>query len=1597
MSFPRESNKDESFPWISSNNMAKWDILLRAYLKPKKNADRALDEDRPSPDETKLRRIVRAGGTGSGNQDLTLFRKQLRLSVKMWYKRNDIAYAALVKAAHYDPSAMTVVLDNAKATAKELMAKLKDRFDLGQMVGVVQSKLSAFNSMKIATSEKATDFINSIIMAKIDLNSLGCSYIDKDVFCLGRLKEGLLADTRYKDVALNLSCAPDISWDRAVQVVMAFEASSPTLSKGGEMPKAGAESASSDGPVSFAAVRRLRARFDKKLRSLKEKSGGHKGSTKTCNYCKKPGHLEAQCRAKKGSSGGNTKGSEKRTCFKCGKVGHIAPNCREGKTSGRAPHVDDSFSEDEFARMLAEPLYADRPTKPGKTIMDSGATSHMLARSSARGFKDKDIHFSSQKVHTAKVGESLTAVGRGRIGALSEVLVMEDDTLAEDIASVPRLDLDGHFMLFGEHRVRILSKEQISRVQDALRGTSPRAEAQLGSDMTYRLDLQDLVEERALLGSAMPEESLDLWHRRLGHRNRRDLSRAVKENLLSGVSNKASVNKKSGLCDCCAKAKCTRHSFSRSKKASVPEGRKSIQPKLSIIRKVVTDLKGPISISGQKGERHMQLFTEEDTKWRTCKFLKSKSEAAETLKEYVLVDLASEGQRLLEYHSDGAPELISKENVTFLANNHCKLSYSPASTPELNGLAERSNRTIWESGYAMWLGSVLPALFWTFAMLYATIIANYLPTNTAKGWISPFQAKYGQVPEVNIFRIFGCICYVHIAAELRDATLTDKAYKGYFVGLTWPLMDRYMVFVPELDKVMESAHVLFDEVTTNTRRVEELLMVDNERKTTKDFEFLTHMAYKDDENDVLYVTTRVTTSRGFIVAYRAPWVGGALGQEEPQPVHAKDVEIMLVSYLSNHLPLMLINDTLSPICSADISQGAPRENMVPRSDQPQGFSEPRMRATAPPADNLGTAVEKVHRENPCATGKKTLEERTSADAVPIADQTCTTTTPAGKGHHPAAGRDRPMRARIPRRVENVSKLGNITSERTAYLAAQEIEEVDETDDRDTIWDTAKVEEMRSLVLEHDAWATQKLPEGRTAITTKWVTKKKEKPVPKLKARFTPRGFSQRKGLDYDETFAPVAKLVTLRIFLSLVAILCLSTMQLDLKTAFLNATLEEEIYCMPVYDHAYILKLLYKSLTDATMKAKVARQMADIRNGFVLRMLKACYGLKQAPRAWWKQLSEFLESIGFVANKADVCFYVLHVAKGVYVLLLLYVDDIIFAGSTDELTAQYSTMVSRRFRISSEGPLTTYLGFDIRLEPSTQKIYVCMQRFMEKVFKKFKMVAKASVKTPLPENFQASLEAAEQGGFTLDEQYTLDFMYRHKVGSILYYMICMRPDIAYSVGLLARYSNKISGVACAGVTQLLQFCYNTRKIELALGGTKASVVAYFDSDWAGDRATRRSTGMHIIYMGIGPVEWCSRLQKLVAQSTCEAEYMAANAPARSILWLRTLLHQTGIEAIITKYSSTIYGDNTASLAMMGNPVHHDRTKHIAIKYFFIRDLVAAGVLSREHVESGDNYADIGTKPLGRIKFEHLQPGSLGQGELQRPTKRQKTEVSSEFV
>jgi hypothetical protein len=328
-------------------------------------------------------------------------------------------------------------------------------------------------------------------------------------------------------------------------------------------------------------------------------------------------------------------------------------------------------------------------------------------------------------VATAKTGIDFAAMESGSAGGLSRVLV--SDELGADVASIARLNRDnGWHTLLGDTRCTVYDGDPMDRSKPPPRVVATGA---LGRDNMYRVSLSKLVKtrehariarvsvptERIMQADATPAETLTLWHLRLGHHHLRGISEGIKQGLIKGPNLTAAVNRKVGLCSACEQVKSQRRAFSDVRRAEAAPGHSRDTLGLRSVKRtsrlVVTDLKGPFSVAGRGGEQYFQLFTDADDNYRVVKFLNKKSDCLRTLREFLLVDKQAEGMMVENLQADGAPELISAAAVELVAKQGGKLSYYPPYTPEMNGIAERGNQTIYNAGYAMLLSANLPESF----------------------------------------------------------------------------------------------------------------------------------------------------------------------------------------------------------------------------------------------------------------------------------------------------------------------------------------------------------------------------------------------------------------------------------------------------------------------------------------------------------------------------------------------------------------------------------------------------------------------------------------------------------------------------------------------------------------------------------------------------------------------------------------------------------------------------------------------------------------------------------------------------------------------
>ena len=484
------------------------------------------------------------------------------------------------------------------------------------------------------------------------------------------------------------------------------------------------------------------------------------------------------------------------------------------------------------------------------------------------------------------------------------------------------------------------------------------------------------------------------------------------------------------------------------------------------------------------------------------------------------------------------------------------------------------------------------------------------------------------------------------------------------------------------------------------------------------------------------------------------------------------------------------------------------------------------------------------------------------------------------------------------------------------------------------WKQAMDEELMSH-FENETWVLEEVPPGVKALPCMWIFKIKKDAngnIERYKARLVALGNRQVPGVDYDEVYAPTSKHTTLRALMAVVAEQDLELHQMDIKTAFLNGELEEEIY----------------------MKQPPGYEQGG--HGIGCRLQKAIYGLRQAPRAWYNKLKSALEEIGFEASDADPSLWVKHDKAGpVYVLI--YVDDMLIAAKTVEQVERVKKLVRRVFVARDLGEARYFIGYEISRNRVNKTLSLTQKKLAEDLLERFGMTGANGRSVPMDPGVKLTKE-----GEPLD---TEQFPYSTLVGSLLYLSVCTRPDIAQAVGALSRYMAKPTKQHWTAAKGVLRYVAGTVDVGLMFdGAAKSGFVGYCDSDYAGDVDTRRSTTGYVFNLHGGAISWSSKLQPTVAASTAEAEYMAAGSAVKEALWLRKLLPVFGIKGTAVK----IMCDNQGAIKLLKHPIASIRSKHIDVLHHFARERVARGEVEFEYCKSEDMAADSLTKavPGGRV-------------------------------
>ncbi|KAK4408869.1 Retrovirus-related Pol polyprotein from transposon RE1 [Sesamum angolense] len=310
-------------------------------------------------------------------------------------------------------------------------------------------------------------------------------------------------------------------------------------------------------------------------------------------------------------------------------------------------------------------------------------------------------------------------------------------------------------------------------------------------------------------------------------------------------------------------------------------------------------------------------------------------------------------------------------------------------------------------------------------------------------------------------------------------------------------------------------------------------------------------------------------------------------------------------------------------------------------------------------------------------------------------------------------------------------------------------------------------------------------------------------------------------------------------------------------------------------------------------------------------------------------------------------------------IVSLYVDDLIYTGNNEKMIQDFKEDMMKTFEMSDLGLMHFFLGIEINQEK--EGIFICQRKYTETLLKKFKMESCKTVTTPLVtgEKYQK-----EDGSQKVDGS-----MYRSLIGSLLY-LTATRPDIMFATSLLSRFMQSPSQVHYAAAKRILRYLRGTKDFGIWYKSTNdAKLLGYTDSDWAGSVDDMKSTSGYTFSLGSGIFSWASKKQATVAQSSAEAEYIAAAATSNQAIWLRRILEDIGEKQ---EEPTTIYCDNKSAIAITKNPVQHSRTKHIDIKYHSLREATTRGEIELKYCSTEEQLADIFTKASPRNKFEELR-------------------------
>ncbi|PRQ26842.1 putative RNA-directed DNA polymerase [Rosa chinensis] len=1021
-------------------------------------------------------------------------------------------------------------------------------------------------------------------------------------------------------------------------------------------------------------------------------------------------------------------------------------------------------------------------------IIDTGASDHMTNDPSLL----KQLKPSSQNIVSTADGTPTPVTGEGSVVlfdtlTLDSVLVVP--SLAYNLLSVSQIILAlacivtfyPSFCVFQD----ILTRRILG--YDVRRGK------------LYYLDLTETGEKhKHLLGQGQAnqingvenaKEAVWLWHRRLGHLSFSYLKK-LQPHLFSVVSDS------DFHCDICELAKSHHISYSP-----------SLHKSPVLFMKIHSDVWGPAKIPSLSGARYFVTFIDDCTRMTWVSLLKNKSDVFGMFTEFHKMVATQYQQSIRVFQSDNGGEFVNGPMIEFCRSHGIRHQTSNSYTPQQNGLAERKNRQLIMN---------VPRSYWGEAVKSAAYLINRTPSRVIE-FQNPHQKLHTllTIPSMPNLepRVFGCTAYVHIPKPQRSK-LDPRARKCIFVGYA-EFKKGYRCYDPLTGTIHVSLDIVFREsepyyskgVSASSLQEEKDCEGNHRDSLFEEFEELEALESRfgvgnsstkaDNETEIEIEARAVENAQEDVLTGGGPTSNkDAAETEKEEAVGPSTCE------------------TEKAECEIEKEEAEGPSTYETEKEEavgPSGCEIIKDAANRPVFSSNGGPV-----EGPVGSPPAKIAKKLPADTI---------ICQIGQMQHSSIPKVKTLQWILIYQSSSPflhPQLKNLL--RMFLLSVQDAL-------ADPKWTQAMNEELEALQ-KNLTWDVVTMPVGKKTVGCRWVFTVKLKAdgsIDRYKARLVAKGYTQRYGIDYEETFAPVAMINTVRILISLAATKDWPLHQFDVKNAFLNGNLEEEVYM--------------------DMPPGVKNMPCD--TGKVCKLKKSLYGLKQSPRAWFGRFSKSMRMFGYKQSNSDHTLFIKR-RQDKITALIVYVDDMIVTGDDLKEIEALQKYLSKEFEMKDLGQLKYFLGIEVAR--SKKGISLSQRKYVLDLLAETGMLDCNPIETPIEMNHNLAIYP--------DQVSTDKGRYQRLVGRLIY-LSHTRPDIAYAMSVVSQFMHCPSEEHIDAVYRILRYLKMApgRGLLFEKKG-ELEVVGYTDADWAGDKTDRRSTSGYFTFVGGNLVTWRSKKQKV---------------------------------------------------------------------------------------------------------------------------------------